>query len=132
MRSVTNLPANGVHATSGLVAAISANLVSAGFVFDCQSEKFDKLFFRCSIPQHGFDIHFIICKKTASDFAVGCQPQPVAGVAKMPAHRGDKADFTFGSGQNAHSCRSGIFLDGIDPGSFNAGNLADNLSNRDI
>jgi hypothetical protein len=60
MRSFTNLSANGVHATPGLVAAIFANLVSAGFVFDCQSEKFDKLFFRCSIPQHGFDIYFVI------------------------------------------------------------------------
>jgi hypothetical protein len=50
----------------------------------------------------------------------------------MPAHRGDNADFTFGSGQGAPSCRSWIFQEGIDPGWLDAGYLADNFSNGDI
>ena len=48
----------------------------------------------------------------------------------MPAHRGNKIDFTFGTRQSAQSGRSGVVQDGIDPGAADAWNSADNFVDR--
>ncbi len=48
----------------------------------------------------------------------------------MPAHRGNKTDFTFGTRQSAQSGRAGVVQDGIDPGAADAWNSADNFVDR--
>jgi hypothetical protein len=71
--------------------------VVAGWFF-CHrlSEYVDDIVFGCPGSQRGFDIDFFPGKQTSFDFAVGGQPQAIAGTAKMPADGGNETDLADG------------------------------------
>jgi len=66
---------------------------------DGQPEDIGQFFGARPLSEGGFDIKLLFRKKAASEFAVGCEPQPVAGTAEMPGHRRYNSDFTCSNGQ---------------------------------
>ncbi len=69
-------------------------MVLMGFSGDGFLKQLFEIFLAAPFSKRSLHVHLVISKKAGPDSSVGCQPEAVAGRAKMVTQGADEANFT--------------------------------------